>query len=210
MNDDTIKVWDPFVRLFHWSVVLAFAVAYFTEDELLAVHVWAGYVVTGLVALRIIWGFVGPRHARFSDFVVGPSAALGYLRGMLTFTSKRYLGHSPAGGAMVVALLIGLSVLVGTGMATHAIRNNAGPLAGIVTAGAAPAATTTATVELRQGQGGRTPKPGALWKEIHELVANLVLVLVGLHLAGVLFASFAHRENLIRAMITGRKPADTH
>lgn len=209
MGNDSVKVWDPFVRIFHWSVVLAFAIAYVTGDELLAVHVWTGYLVAGLVVLRIIWGFVGPRHARFSDFVVGPSATLDYLRGMLRFTSKRYLGHSPAGGTMVIALLLGLSILVGTGMITHAVRNHAGPLAGFIAASSTTNATTV-SAETRRFDGTRAPKTGALWKNIHEMIANLVLVLAGLHIVGVLFASFSHRENLIRAMITGRKATDPH
>ena len=76
-----VKVWDGFVRLFHWSLVIAFFVAYFTEpeDATLSVHVWAGYFVGGLIVLRVIWGFIGSRHARFSDFAFGPFRALAYL-----------------------------------------------------------------------------------------------------------------------------------
>ncbi len=213
---DQIAVWDPLVRVFHWSLVTAFAVAYVVGDEALAVHVWAGYAVTGLIAFRIVWGFIGPRHARFSDFVFGPSAVFGYLRDLVAFRAKRYLGHSPAGGAMVLALLLGLTALVATGLVTYAVRNNAGPLAGLVTATAtvAPAGTTVAAPPPEARQPGerraRTPRPGRAWRQAHELIANVMLVLIGLHLAGVLLSSLAHHENLVRAMITGRKPADPH
>lgn len=218
MASDEVKVWDPFVRVFHWSVVAAFAVAYIVGDEVLAVHVWAGYLIGGLLVLRVVWGLVGPRHARFSDFVYGPAAVFGYLRDLVGFRAKRYLGHSPAGGAMVVALLLGLAAITGTGLVTYAVRNNAGPLVGLISAPAAPPAVTATPEPPRvQDQGttegrrrGRTPRPGREWKEIHEWSANIVLVLVGFHILGVLLSSLAHHENLVRAMITGRKPADPH
>jgi cytochrome b len=208
---DEIAVWDPVIRAFHWSLVTAFAIAYLTEDEALAVHVWAGYAVGGLIILRVIWGFIGPQHARFSDFVFGPVTVLGYLRDMLRFRAKRYLGHSPAGGAMVMLLLLSLTGIVGTGLVTHAIRNNAGPLASFVSPEATPipppfAAERDGGDREARGTRGRAPKPGRAWKNVHEFMANFVLVLIGLHVAGVLFSSLAHRENLIRAMITGRKP----
>lgn len=210
MRHDEVEAWDLFVRVFHWSLVLAFAIAYLTGDELLALHVWAGYAVGGLVVMRVIWGFVGPRNARFSDFIFGPSAVLKYLRGLLTFRSRRYLGHSPAGGAMVVALLLGLSALVGTGLVTYAIRENAGPLFGIVSASVSADQPAQVFGNVQAGTKPnvvRQGKPGAAWKEVHEFIANVMLVLIGLHLAGVLLASVAHRENLVLAMITGRKRA---
>src|SRR6516225_913520 len=106
----TVKVWDLFVRIFHWSVVVLFAIAYVTGDEVQRVHIIAGYVVAALVALRIVWGLVGPRHARFADFVRAPREVLTYFRDVLLLRAQRYIGHNPAGGLMVVALLVMLTV----------------------------------------------------------------------------------------------------
>lgn len=108
-----MQVWDPFVRVFHWLMVAGFAVNYF---ELVRSgklpHQVIGYGVLALVAARIMWGFVGPRHAHFGAFVVRPIAALRHLRDTLAHRDQRYIGHNPAGGAMVVALLT-VTVLVG-------------------------------------------------------------------------------------------------
>ena len=94
-----VAVWDPFVRIFHWTVVLAFIVVYLVEDPHI-VHVWAGYVIAAMLIVRVIWGFVGSKHARFSDFLYAPSTAFAYVRDLLRMHGKRYLGHSPAGGYM--------------------------------------------------------------------------------------------------------------
>ena len=110
MSDSTkISVWI-LLRTAHWMVALGFFVAYFTEDEALTVHVWAGYLVGVLVLLRIIWGFVGPQHARFTNFTYRPSTVFAYLRELMLARAPRYIGHSPAGGAMVIALLLFLSI----------------------------------------------------------------------------------------------------
>lgn len=188
--DARVPVWDLLVRIGHWTIVVGFFVAYLTEDDLLTLHVWAGYAVGVVVVLRIAWGLVGSKHARFVDFLYRPAEVVAYLRDLVSRRGKRYLGHSPAGGAMVVTLLIGLLAVTGTGLALYALHDHAGPLAGLV-----GSASTLA------GGGVR------LWKEVHEVVANLVLALVALHVAGVLLASHVHHENLIKAMVTGRKRA---
>ncbi|MEZ5828757.1 MAG: cytochrome b/b6 domain-containing protein [Hyphomicrobiales bacterium] len=179
-----ISVWDPFVRVFHWTVVVAFTVAYLTEDDTLTVHVWAGYLVGILVVARVLWGFVGPQHARFSDFVYAPATAFTYVRDLLRFRGRRYLGHSPGGGYMVVVLLIFLAATVVTGLVVYGGDQQAGPLAGMF-----------------------TEEFGESFEEVHEVIANITLALIFLHIAAVILASFVHRENLVRAMITGKKRA---
>lgn len=109
------QVWDPLVRLFHWGLVAAFLVAWATGDENNAVHIVAGYVVVGLLFLRVIWGFVGTQHARFSDFVRHPATVVAFLTDTLRMRAKRYVGHNPAGGAMVIAMLVLLGAISGSG-----------------------------------------------------------------------------------------------
>lgn len=110
-----IRVWDPFVRIFHWSQAALIGVAWLAADALKPLHEWAGYAIGVLIGLRIIWGFVGPRHARFADFVRGPRVVTAYLRDMAKGHEARHLGHNPAGGAMVVALLVVTAATVLTG-----------------------------------------------------------------------------------------------
>ena len=177
-----IYVWDRFVRLFHWTLVAAFTVAYLTEEDWLTVHVWAGYLVGGLIVVRVIWGFVGPAHARFSDFVYRPGEALRYVRDLLLLRAQRHLGHSPGGGAMVVLLLVLLAATVVTGLVVYGGDQQAGPLAGMF-----------------------TKEFGESFEEVHELIANITLAFIIAHVAAVVFASFAYRENLVRSMLTGYK-----
>jgi cytochrome b len=169
----TIKVWDPFVRVFHWSLVALFTTAYLTGNDAGRVHVAAGYAITGLLALRIVWGFVGPRRARFADFVRSPGEAAAYLRDAMLRRARRYLGHNPAGGLMIVALI---GMLAGTAVTGYLL-----------------------TTDAFWGS--------EMMEEVHEALANATLALVVLHVLGVLVMSFAHGENLVKAMITGCKRA---
>jgi cytochrome b len=171
-DEGTVRVWDPFVRLFHWALVGLFAAAYLTGDELELVHEVLGYAIVGLLALRIVWGFVGSPHARFRDFVYSPRAVLAYARDAITFRAKRYLGHNPLGGVMVLSMIAGLIVTAGSGWL------------------------------LTIGAGDHH-----LLEEVHEVAANGMLVLIGLHIVGIAFSSFEHGENLVRSMVTGLKRA---
>jgi cytochrome b len=149
----------------------------------MSLHVYSGYLVGILILLRLILGFVGSRHARFSDFVRTPREVLAYATDALHRRTPRFIGHNPAAGVMVVALLISLTLTVVTGIALYGAEDSAGPLAGV----------------------WRGEQASEVLEEIHEAGANITLFLVVLHLGGVLFTSLEHGENLVKAMITGRK-----
>ncbi len=171
-GEASVRVWDPLVRLFHWSLVAAFATAFLSEEGE-RLHEVAGYVVLGLLAFRLVWGLIGPAHARFKDFVPSPSRLWAYLRSLVRGRPERYLGHNPAGAVMILCLLGTVFIAAGSGWLMTTDRFW-----------------------------------GTKWvEELHEVSAWLALALVGVHVAGVVVSSLLHRENLVRAMITGRKPA---
>lgn len=188
-NKKEIKVWDPVVRIFHWALVLFVAIAFYTGDDLLKFHVQAGYAVLALIVFRVFWGFFGPKYARFSEFFYRPKVVYGYLKDLLSFKAKRYIGHGPAGGTMVIALIISLIFISITGLVLYGGEEAAGPFAGVL--------------------AGTSPFWIKAMEEAHEVLAGLIVLLVGFHVGGVLFASFAHGENLIKSMITGYKPIET-
>lgn len=212
--DATIKVWDPLVRIVHWSLVGAFALAWLTAEEFEQIHNISGYAVAGLVALRFVWGFVGTRHARFASFVRGPRAVLAYLTGLVKGSSRRHLGHNPAGAAMAVALLIALTGTTTSGMALLAAEEGEGPFAGWLAPTASMAQTEGVSAVLqRRGDDdhhdeGEAERNEEWLEDTHEAFANATLALVILHVLGVFASGLAHRENLVRGMITGRKRAD--
>lgn len=168
--DFRILVWDIPTRIFHWLLVLCFTVAYLTsESERWQLwHVVAGYTFGALLLFRLLWGMVGSRYARFSQFVRGPSQVLTYLRSLLSRKPDHYTGHNPAGALAIVGIL-GLGLLtVLTGWASF---NDYGDWIG----------------------------------ELHEGIVNVLLLIIGIHIAGVLISSLLHRENLVRAMVNGYK-----
>ena len=168
-----IQVWDLFVRIFHWSLVLSVFAAFFFTEEGDTPHEIAGYIALGLVGARLVWGFTGTHYARFSQFVPSPSALLSYMMAMVKGREARFLGHNPAGAIMVFALL--------------------------VTVLAASVSGWMLTTDTYFGEE---------WVEaLHDGVSNALMGLVGLHVGGVIYTSWRHGENLVRAIFTGRKPS---
>lgn len=207
-----VKVWDPLVRTFHWSLVVLFALAYLSGDDAATVHIWSGYIVLALVLLRVLWGLIGTRHARFADFVYPAAMILGYTRDMLRGRAKRYLGHNPLGGAMVVIMLVALLVTSVTGIVlertdqqTTALTPAQPVIAGIGFFPAAQAGDDRLDKKEAHERGKEAGRLKKALAETHEFFANFTLLLVAVHIGGVLLGSLVHRENLVRAMFTGRK-----
>lgn len=173
--EQRIRVWDLPTRLFHWTLAASFAVAWVTHESerLMNIHITAGYFMLGLIGFRLVWGFVGNRHARFKEFVRSPSAVARYLTSLIEGRPEHHLGHNPA-GAIVIVLLLALGV--GTSVSGWFALDDFG---------------------------------GKLFEELHESLAGVMLAVVGLHLAGVIVSSLLHRENLVKAMITGYKEVQT-
>lgn len=189
-GSERIRVWDPFVRLFHWcnAILVASLIvsAHFGWQE---IHMMLGIDLLVLVAARLLWGLVGPAHARLKSFVPHPLEAARNLRDILRGCAQRYIGHSPAGGLMVVALLAVLTVLLVTGLLLQATLEFEGPL--VTWLSAASDNFESAVLSIHQAS-------------VYSLYA-----LVPLHLAGVAVASLQHRENLVWAMVTGYKSVST-
>lgn len=172
MKEPVRRVWDPLVRLMHWTFAIGCAAAFLTQ-EMRTAHKIVGYAVLAAVPIRILWGFFGSHHARFASFVRGPREVAAYVGAMLRGEEPYHEGHNPLGALMILALLLLLLVI---------------------------------------GVSGWMQTLDAFWGEewvedLHATSADLLLWLVPLHVAGVVFASLRHRENLVKAMITGTKPA---
>jgi cytochrome b len=171
MTTERIRVWDLPTRLFHWLLAASFAGAWLTADSerWIDVHTMLGYGFAGLIAFRLVWGLVGSRYARFSSFVRGPGAVLKYVTSILKARPEHHVGHNPAGGWAVLALL-------GLG------------------------AVTALTGYLNFNDYG-----GHWLEELHEGAASAMLALVFVHIGAVIVSSLIHRENLVRAMLSGLK-----
>lgn len=195
-----IRVWDPLVRVFHWGLVAAFALAWITGEESQGLHNWAGYAAVALIAVRIVWGFVGSPYARFSQFVRGPGVVGAYLGDALRRREARYIGHNPAGAVMILVILVTMLGTAFTGwLMVDPTRQAMLP--------AMPQMIASAYADEDGNEGGIGSGSEAALDEVHEVLANVMLLLVALHMAGVVLGSFRHHENLARAMVTGDKRA---
>lgn len=179
-------IWDPFVRLFHWLLVVAvtggWLLGHFGPLQM-SWHFYAGYLVLALLVFRLIWGFIGPRNARFASFLRGPGAVLRYLKTLPARQASQSEGHNPLGGWSVAALLLVLAGQVGTGLILDPEDYiNTGPLAGYVSS------------EWSRWALG--------W---HHRLGLLLAVLVAFHVGAILFYRFWKREDLVTPMITGRR-----
>jgi cytochrome b len=168
-----VMVWDVPVRVFHWLLVFSVAGAWLSaeSERWRCWHETLGYTTLGLMAFRLVWGWVGSRHARFADFVRSPAVVWVYVRKMVRLRAPRHVSHNPL-GAWAVLALIALTTL--TGVSGWLIADG--------------------------------DAPGWL-EEVHEVAANALMATVGVHVLGVLFSGWLHHENLVRAMLTGRKRA---
>lgn len=203
-----VNVWDLFVRIFHWSLVAFFVTSYITGEDESDLHIYSGYAIFTLISLRVVWGFVGSKHARFSDFVKSPAAVFAYISSMKAGKPKRYLGHNPAGGAMIVAMLITLFVITLSGMKLYAVEEGKGPFAANNQFQLLQTAYADDDEHEEKEHHGKHDGEESVWEEVHEAAVNFMLLLVLLHVAGVFVSGKLHNELLIKAMITGRKDAD--
>lgn len=214
-NKQIVKVWDIAVRFFHWALVGCLAVAFISAENSQNLHIIFGHGVLFLVLFCILYGFVGTKYARFSDFLYPPARIADYLKGLLIGRPKHYLGHNPAGGFMIVILLLILLSLTLSGLKAYGVKGHG------LSAGHEVSFTSKAFADgnekaehdnhkrhsraERDSQRAEKDEKDEFWKDIHETIAYFTVFLVAIHITGVLVSSLAHRENLIKAMITGRK-----
>ncbi len=184
---DERRVWDLPVRLFHWTLVAGVLASYVTSrlgPEYFRLHLAAGYLVTVLVVFRLLWGLFGTRHARFASFVRGPRAVWQYSASLLRGQPARHAGHNPLGALMVLALLASLFVQAATGLFSNDEIFNTGPLYAWV--------SEAFSLQLTS---------------LHKLLFNWIATAILVHVLAIVAHRLLTRENLARAMWSGRKPA---
>ena len=179
-----ILVWDGALRLFHWSTVLLVAAMWWSaENHMMDWHRRMGMILVGLVTFRLAWGLLGPRTARFTSWQLGPGAMLGYLKSLKRGVHKPSFGPNPIGTLSVIAMLAALCVQLGTGLfAVDVDGLESGPLSTLVSF-----------------EAGRQAA------EIHEISFNILVALIGLHVAAVAVYLIFFKDNLVRPMVTGRR-----
>ena len=183
---EKVKLWDPALRLFHWALVLCVVTVWGLGKfgpAIMTLHFYFGYAICALLAFRLIWGFIGSPVARFRHFLFGPGPTIAYLAGLFRRAPSYWPGHNPVGALAAYALLGLLVAQVATGLVSDPDDFiNVGPLAKYVS-------SDIASLAVRY----------------HYLLGNLLLIMVGLHVAAILFYRLWKREDLITPMITGWK-----
>jgi cytochrome b len=184
-NDRDVEIWDLPTRIFHWTLVILVGINLFLIEPRgglqTVLHFIAGYTIAGLLLFRLIWGFIGSRHSRFADFLCRWPAVKAYLARLLRFDPPHSVGHNPLGGWMIALLLTGLAGMIGTGLFAAA-RRAAGPLANLI-----------------------SPSLAGLAGDLHVLISDLMIALIVMHVLGVVVEWFLTGDNLVKAMLTGRK-----
>ncbi|MCO4758310.1 MAG: cytochrome b/b6 domain-containing protein [Oceanospirillaceae bacterium] len=181
-----IQVWDLHTRIFHWSLASLFVFLIISGDlgdDLIEWHFYAGYLLSGLIVFRLIWGVVGSEYSRFVSFIRHPLHTLGYAKRMFQGTAEHHYGHNPAGGMMVVVLLLLLSVQVASGLVTTD---------DVIWDGPFYSAVSDDLAEL-----------GSM---LHHQIQNVLQLLVVLHVAAIIFHRFKYKDALVPAMVHGKKP----
>jgi cytochrome b len=185
-NIELMKVWDVPVRLFHWSLVLGFVLAYLSaEAHILEVHVLIGYALIFLLTFRVVWGFAGNQFARFKSFIFSPQETMNYLRSMGTGHPMHYYGHNPVGALMVFGMLALLMAIFTSGLVALAVIDFDGPLLFLA--------------------NRMSDDSSYFFHHAHDFLVDVALLLIPLHLLGVISGSVQHKENLAKAMVTGVK-----
>ncbi|PZW44837.1 cytochrome b [Humitalea rosea] len=178
-----IRVWDPWVRLVHWSLVGLVALSWWTaETGRMALHITSGLIILALVVFRILWGLVGSENARFAHFLRSPKLALAHLRAWREREPDHETTHNAAGGWMVIAILGLLLIQAVTGLFSKDEVLARGPLARRVSDGVSD-----------------------LLSDVHGATFNLVLAVVALHVVAVVAYRVLKGQDLVRPMITGIK-----
>lgn len=184
------RIWDPLVRLTHWSIAIAVLLNGLIVEDDSVVHIWIGYTALAMLALRLIWGLIGTDEARFSAFPPSPAAAIGHVADILAGRRRRHRSHNPLGALMVYALWATLLVVSLTGIAMQS----------------SPFPTEdSAYYQMAEREHDHEEEGEDVMEEIHETAANLLLLLAALHVAGVALESRLSGDNLVRAMLTGKR-----
>ena len=191
--------WDPLIRLTHWTVAFAIVGNGLINKAGGTAHIWIGWTVMALLAIRLVWGVLGPTEARFSAFPPDPRAALSHLADLMRGKPKEHASHNPAGALMVYALWGLLTVVSITGLV---MTGGASPIR-LAEEKAAVAAGDWSVLANASRNGEYESDLGEFAEEMHELAANLLLILALLHVAGVVVESRALRRNLVRPMLFG-------